>query len=160
MFTHPPPHPLHGDNKWNGMQYCGPAMNNVTCLWTCPTTPKISQTVSMDSLNPLELNEYIGPKYCKYDYFEKIKKLRKLGKVMRFKVSIKWFKSGSYMNGIMNNMLLLSQGVERNPGPAMQKMQKSNVSIRTYNCNGLGVVDKFRRILVKIMSEVGSGGIV
>ena len=40
-----------------------------------------------------------------------------------------WFKPCSYMNGILNNILLLRQGVESNPGPAMHK---SNVSVRTY----------------------------
>ena len=39
---------------------------------------------------------------------------------------------------------------------------ESNISIRTYKCNGLGVIDKFRRILIKIRNETGprSGGIV
>ena len=68
-----------------------------------------------------------------------------------------WFKSCSYMNGILNNILLLRQCVESNPGPVMHK---SNVSVRTYNSNDLGVTDKFRRILVKLRNEVGSGGIV
>ena len=45
------------------------------------------------------------------------------------------------------------------PGPELV-IHKSNVSVRTYNCNGLGVTDKFRRILVKIRKETESGGIV
>ena len=50
-----------------------------------------------------------------------------------------WFRSCSYMNGMLKNILLLRQCVESNPGPVMHR---SNVSVRTYNCNGLGVVDK------------------
>ena len=36
------------------------------------------------------------------------------------------------------------QGVESNPGPATNKDtdQTPNLMIRTYNCNGLGKVDK------------------
>ena len=45
-------------------------------------------------------------------------------------------------------------------GPVLGSVQKSNMSVRTYNCNGLGVIDKFRRILAKIRGETGSGGIV
>ena len=64
------------------------------------------------------------------------------------------------MNGIMIHVMLLRQCVESNPGPVLGSVQKSNMSVRTYNCNGLGVIDKFRRILIKIRREVGSGGIV
>ena len=32
-----------------------------------------------------------------------------------------WFRSCSYMNGMLKNILLLRQGVESNPGPVMHK---------------------------------------
>ena len=50
--------------------------------------------------------------------------------------------------------MLLTPNVESNPGP------KSNLAIRTYNCNGLGNTDKFRRILIKVKKEVDKSGIV
>ena len=40
--------------------------------------------------------------------------------------------------------MLLMGGIESNPGP------RSNLAVGTYNCNGLGNTDKFRRILTKI----------
>ena len=46
-------------------------------------------------------------------------------------------------------LMLLRQGIESNPGPGPghgHVPQRANVSVRTYNCNGLGVTDKFRRI--------------
>jgi exonuclease III len=54
-------------------------------------------------------------------------------------------------------LLLLRQNVESNPGP--DKSIKPNVSVRTYNCNGLGNVSKFRRLLIKLRLEVQRGGI-
>ena len=42
-------------------------------------------------------------------------------------------------------LMLLRQNVESNPGP--DKSIKPNVSVRTYNCNGLGNVSKFRQII-------------
>ena len=35
-----------------------------------------------------------------------------------------------------------------------------NLSVRTYNCNGLGNIDKFRRVLVNVRREVDHGGVV
>ena len=58
------------------------------------------------------------------------------------------------MNSRTIKSMLLLQGVESNPGP------KSNLAIRTYNCNGLGNTDKCRRILIKVRKEVDHGGIV
>lgn len=57
-------------------------------------------------------------------------------------------------------MLLLMQGVESNPGPGEAKDKKPNLTIRSYNCNGLGNLDKFRRVLIKVRDEVRKGGIV
>ena len=71
-----------------------------------------------------------------------------------------WFRSCTHMNRIMIDVMLLRQCIEINPGPVTGSVQKSNVSVRTYNCNGLGVINKFRRILIKIRGETGSGGIV
>ena len=58
-----------------------------------------------------------------------------------------WHKSCGYMNGILNVILLLRQGVESNPGPPPNS-QKSNFSVRTYNCNGLGITDKEEVVLI------------
>ena len=73
---------------------------------------------------------------------------------------VAWFRQCNYLKGILNHTMLLRQGVESNPGPLIHKIHKSNVSVRTYNCNGLGVTDKSRRILIKIRKEVASGGII
>ena len=67
------------------------------------------------------------------------------------------------VRSIRNNiikMLLLMQGVESNPGPGEAKDKKPNLTIRSYNCNGLGNLDKFRRVLIKVRDEVRKGGIV
>ena len=53
--------------------------------------------------------------------------------------------------------MLLKQNVESNPGP--ESNIKPNVAIRTYNCNGLGNTNKFRRLLTKLRPEVQQGGI-
>ena len=53
--------------------------------------------------------------------------------------------------------MLLRQNVESNPGP--ENGIKSNVVVRTYNCNGLGNVNKFRRLLIKLKPEVQHGDI-
>ena len=61
------------------------------------------------------------------------------------------------------DMLLIRGGVETNPGPVVinsGKPAKINLSIRSFNCNGLGNVDKFRRLLVKARNEVKKGGFV
>ena len=52
-------------------------------------------------------------------------------------------------------LLLLSQGVEGNPGP-----QNMNIEIVTYNCNGLGDQRKLRRLLTKLDKKVKNGAIV
>ena len=54
-------------------------------------------------------------------------------------------------------ILLLRQNIESNPGP--ENDTKSNVVVRTYNCNGLGNINKFRRLLIKLKPEVQHGGI-
>ena len=55
-------------------------------------------------------------------------------------------------------LLLLAQGIEPNPGP--DSAPKSNLSIQTFNCNGLGKTNKLRRLLTKVRKEVSMGGIV
>ena len=57
-------------------------------------------------------------------------------------------------------MLLLMHGIEPNPGPEGDKSNKPNFTVRTYNCNGLGNIDKFRRVLIKAGKEVQKGGII
>jgi exonuclease III len=56
--------------------------------------------------------------------------------------------------------ILILGGIETNPGPSTNVMPKSNLTVRTYNCNGLGNINKFRRLLIKIRDEVKKGGIV
>ena len=58
---------------------------------------------------------------------------------------------------------IILSGVETSPGPvsgvgALDK--KTNLSVRTYNCNGLGELNKLRRVLTKARCEVNNGGIV
>ena len=55
-------------------------------------------------------------------------------------------------------LLLLRQNVEANPGPNKENI-KQNLTLRTYNCNGLGDLNKFRRLLTKLRKEVQLGGI-
>jgi exonuclease III len=52
---------------------------------------------------------------------------------------------------------LLSQGVERQPGPPKNK---SNMAIVTYNCNGLGDPKKLKRLLIKCNEMVNKGSII
>ena len=47
--------------------------------------------------------------------------------------------------------MLLRQNVESNPGP--ENNIKPNVVIRTFNCNGLGNINKLRRLLIKLKPE-------
>ena len=54
-------------------------------------------------------------------------------------------------------------GVETSPGPgsgvgALDK--KTNLSVSTYNFNGLGEINKLRRVLMKARCEINNGGIV
>ena len=56
--------------------------------------------------------------------------------------------------------LLVIGGVETHPGPALDPGPKPNLKIRTYNCNGLGNVNKFWRLLIKAWDEVTKGGII
>ena len=53
---------------------------------------------------------------------------------------ISWFRSDVLMNGITVAALLVRQNIERNPG------SKHNVSIRAFNCNGLGNIEKVVKI--------------
>jgi hypothetical protein len=55
-------------------------------------------------------------------------------------------------------MLLLRENIEANPGPNNGKI-KPNLTLRTFNCNGLGDINKFRRVLTKLRKEVQSRGI-
>ena len=50
--------------------------------------------------------------------------------------------------------LLVQQCIEPNPGP------KINLGIQTCNCNGLGNINKLRRLLIKARNEVSKGGLV
>ena len=74
-----------------------------------------------------------------------------------------WYRSNEDVDRVLIKLLLRRQGIESNPGPDPDPgpvPQRANVSVRTNNCNGLGVTDKFRRILIKIRKEVRHGGIV
>ena len=46
--------------------------------------------------------------------------------------------------------------IEPNPGPNHD--MKPNLTIRTYNCNGLGNFNKLRKVLNKANIEVSKGG--
>ena len=52
---------------------------------------------------------------------------------------------------------LLAQGIKRQPGPMSKG---SNLSIQTYNCNGLGDPKKLKRLLLKLNVFVNKGCIV
>ena len=56
------------------------------------------------------------------------------------------------MIDLIIDMLLLRQGIESNPGPVnpINPKLKTNLAVRTYNCNGLGNTDKFRRIEISM----------
>ena len=62
------------------------------------------------------------------------------------------------VQSITLRMLLLMYWIELNPGPNHDL--KLNLTIRTYNCNGLGNVNKLRRVLNKAYLEVSKGGTV
>ena len=47
--------------------------------------------------------------------------------------------------GIIIYLIILMQGIESNPGP-LKSNSKTNLSIRTYNSNGLVIRDKLRRL--------------
>jgi hypothetical protein len=49
--------------------------------------------------------------------------------------------------------LLLRGNVEANPGPNNKKV-KPNITLRNFNCKGLGDINKFRRVLSKLRKEV------
>ena len=61
------------------------------------------------------------------------------------------------IRGKIIRMLLLMQNVEANPS---NKVGKSNLAVRTYNCNRLGNIHKFGKILTKVREEYKQGGIV
>ena len=55
-----------------------------------------------------------------------------------------WYRSTKYVDRALIKLLLLRQGIESNPGPDPGPgpiTQRANVSVRTYNCNGLGLTD-------------------
>ena len=53
------------------------------------------------------------------------------------------------MSSLIDDLLIM-YGIKINPGPGI----KSNLTIRTFNCNGLGDINKFRRLLSKARNEV------
>ncbi len=55
-------------------------------------------------------------------------------------------------------MLLLREYVKANPGPNNGKVRPC-ITLRTFNCNGLGDNNKFRRVLTKLRKEVQMEGI-
>ena len=57
------------------------------------------------------------------------------------------------------SMLLLQQNIETNPNPKNEDI-KPNLTLRTFNCNGLGNNMKMRRVFSKLKKEVQNGGIV
>ncbi len=61
------------------------------------------------------------------------------------------------INAIIVRLLLLQQNVERNPGPLKEN---PNFTIMTYNTNGLGDRNKFKRLLLKLEPIVSKGGII
>ena len=63
--------------------------------------------------------------------------------------------------GLIIRGLLVQQNVERNPGPTEHNgKDKPNLNILTFNCNGLGNVQKLRRLLSKCNKLVNFDGIV
>jgi len=61
------------------------------------------------------------------------------------------------INAIIVHLLLLQQNIERNPGPTKRD---PTFLILTYNTNGLGDRNKFKRLLLKLEPIVNKGGIV
>jgi hypothetical protein len=57
------------------------------------------------------------------------------------------------------DILLFMHGIEINPGPVSHN-NTNNLTIRTFNCNGLGDTNKLRRLLTKARSEVNKGGVI
>ena len=87
-------------------------------------------------------------------------------KISQFKISIYCkFLVVKFWNTILSNafiksatiyLLLLEQTVESNPGPPT----RSDFSILTYNCNGLGDRRKLKRLLIKLDTMIAKGCIV
>ena len=73
------------------------------------------------------------------------------------KSSFVFFISAKLMLSLTIYLLLLQQTIERNPGP---KPNQPRIPIITYNTNGLGSKDKFKRLLNKLDPMVNSGGII
>ncbi len=67
-----------------------------------------------------------------------------------------FFISTNLMLSLTIFLLLLQQSVERNPGP---KPSQARIPIVTYNTNGLGSKNKLKRVMNKLDSMVGKGGI-
>jgi hypothetical protein len=57
-------------------------------------------------------------------------------------------------------LLLCRQNVETNPGPWNEKSKKPNLSVITYNCNGLGNMQKLKRLLAKCTKLIKQNCIV
>jgi exonuclease III len=76
------------------------------------------------------------------------------------------FLTDNFMKHLYILISLILGGIETNPGPSASDNHngstrlKSNMTIRSYNCNGLGSINKFRRLLTKIREEVKKGGVV
>jgi exonuclease III len=68
-----------------------------------------------------------------------------------------FFMGTSLMISLTIYLMLLRQSVERNPGP---KPGQSLIPIVTYNTNGLGSKDKFKRLMTKLDPLVSKGGII
>jgi exonuclease III len=71
-------------------------------------------------------------------------------------LAIKVIISAAMMVSVTIYLALLAQGIERQPGPK----NGANLSILTYNCNGLGNQKKLKRLLMKAGKMVDGGSIV
>ena len=78
-------------------------------------------------------------------------------------IALKVVISTSFMISIIIKMLLACQNVETNPGPMDNKnykSPKSNLSIITYNCNGLANDHKKKRVLSKCSNLIKQNCII
>jgi len=71
-------------------------------------------------------------------------------------LAIKVIISSAMIVSLTIYLALLMQGIERQPGPK----DGANLSILTYNCNGLGDQKKLKRLLMKAGKIVEGGGII
>ena len=66
--------------------------------------------------------------------------------------------SDEMMRNLTIYLLLVRGSVDLNPGP--ETRLRSDLTVRTFNCNGLGDLNKLRRVFCKVSDEVKKGGIV